>query len=122
MNQGAKKILKIVSLSLFFIIIIIYAYSRSSNLIFGVKIKDINIADGTKVENSILEVKGNAKNAIFITLNGREISIDQSGNFNETVALLLGYNVINIQARDKFGHSDEKNYKIIFTPPNGEQI
>jgi hypothetical protein len=83
-------------------------------LIFGVKIKNVNIVDGTRFTESILEITGNAKNATKLSLNGREISIDQKGNFNETVALLLGYNVITIKAEDKFGYMDEKNYKVIY--------
>lgn len=113
MNTNAKKILKIAGLSIFFILIIIYAFFRSHDLIFGVKIKNVNIVDGTKVASNILEITGNAKNATNLTLNGREISIDQEGNFNETIVLLIGYNIMNIKAQDKFGYSDEKNYQII---------
>ncbi len=61
-----------------------------------------------------MKVTGNAKNATSLTLNGREISIDREGNFGETIALLSGYNIINIKARDKFGYIDEKNYKLIY--------
>ncbi|HEY4512575.1 hypothetical protein A2818_00465 [Candidatus Nomurabacteria bacterium RIFCSPHIGHO2_01_FULL_40_12] len=114
MNTNAKKIVKIASLSVFFLLIIIYAFFRSHDLIFGVKIKNVNIIDGTKVTNSVMQVTGNAKNAINLTLNGREISIDENGNFSETIALLSGYNIINIKAQDKFGYIDEKNYKLIY--------
>ena len=114
MNTNAKKILQISSLSVFFLLIIIYAFFGSHNLIFGVKIKNVNIIDGTKITTGVLEVTGNAKNAVNLTLNGREISIDQKGDFDETIALLIGYNVINIKAKDKFGYSDEKNYKIMY--------
>jgi hypothetical protein len=70
--------------------------------------------DGTKVTDNIVKITGNAKNAINLTLNDRTISIDQKGNFDETIALLSGYNIINIRARDEFGNSDEKNYKLIY--------
>jgi len=83
-------------------------------LIFGVKIKNVNITDGIKAADSILKVVGNAKNAINLSLDGREISIDENGNFNETIALLSGYNIINIRVKDKFGYVDEKNYKLIY--------
>ena len=63
---------------------------------------------------SILEVVGTAKNAKDLTLNNREISIDQAGNFKETVVLLPGYNLIDIKALDKFGNREEKNYKLIY--------
>lgn len=114
MNTSAKKILQITALSIFFILIIIYAFFGSHNLIFGVKIKNVNIADGAKVDRSTLQITGNAKNAVNLTLNGREISINEAGDFNETIALLMGYNVVNITAKDKFGYIDEKNYKLIY--------
>jgi len=118
MNQDAKNILKVVGISVFFLIIIIYAFVRSQDLIFGVKIKNVNIVDGAKVTDSVLKVTGNAKNAIKLILDGREISVDENGNFNETIALLSGYNVVNIKAKDKFGDIDEKNYKLMYETVN----
>ncbi len=113
MNSSIKKIVSIAGFFVFFLLIGIYAFGRSHDLIFGVKIKDVNIVDGAKVTNSILEITGNAKNATNLTLNGREISVDQAGNFHETVALLSGYNIIDIKVQDNFGYEDEKNYQII---------
>ena len=113
MRQDAKKLLRIISLSVLFIFIVIYAIFRSKDLIFGVKIKNVNIKDNTKVTTNILDITGNAQNAIKLTLDGREISVDQKGNFNETIILFSGYNIVDIKAQDKFGHVDEKNYKLI---------
>jgi len=115
MDYNIKKILKITVLSAFFIFIIIYAFYRSYDLIFGVKIKNVNIVNGATLNNSVIEVTGTAKGAINLTLNGREILIDQKGNFNDTIALLPGYNIINIKAMDKFGYIDEKNYKLTYS-------
>ncbi len=108
-----KKILRISILVGFFLFIIIYAFFRSHDLIFGVKIKNVNLKDGATSTEKIQKVTGNAKNAIKLTLNGREISIDQAGNFDETIALLPGYNMVNIMAVDQFKYSDEKNYQLI---------
>jgi hypothetical protein len=116
-GSDGKKILKIGSLAVFFAFIIIYAFSRSSNLMFGVEIKNVNIIHGSKVADPILRVTGNANNAINLTLNGREISIDQNGDFSETIALLPGYNIINLRAQDKFENKDEKNYQLIYQAP-----
>ena len=106
------------SLAVFFLLIIVYAFWGSHNLIFGVKIKNVNINNSpmrteTKVARSVVSVSGNAQNAINLTLNGREISIDEKGNFNETIALLSGYNIMSITAKDKFGYIDEKNFRLI---------
>ncbi len=119
MNADAKKILKIGSLSIFFIFIVVYALFRSYDLIAGVKIKNVSIIDGATVTESVQKVSGNAKNAINLSLNGREISIDQQGNFDETIALLSGYNIVTLKALDKFGNSDEKDYKLIYKAPEG---
>ena len=114
MNSNVKKILQIASFAIFFLLIMIYAFFISKDLIFGVKIKNVNLTDGATVTDNVIKLAGNAKNAIFLSLDGREISVDQQGNFNETIALLPGYNIINIKARDKFGYTDEKNYKLMF--------
>ena len=113
MSILSKKTFKTILLALFFLFIVVYAFFRSHDIVFGVKIKNINLEDGMTMENSSLRVTGNAKNAVNLTLNGREISIDQAGNFDETIALLTGYNVINIKAVDKFEYTDEKNYKLM---------
>ncbi|MFA5791920.1 MAG: hypothetical protein WC884_02695 [Candidatus Paceibacterota bacterium] len=115
MNIRAKKIVRMSSFAIFFALIIIYAFFQSRDLIFGVKIKNVNLVDGGMVTENIIKLTGNAKNAINLTLDGREISVDQYGNFEETIALLPGYNIINIKAQDKFGYVDEKNYKLIYT-------
>jgi hypothetical protein len=116
MDFNLKRILKIFGISIFFLFLILYGFYRSKDLIFGVKIRDVNLTDGATYTESRKNIVGVAKNAVKLTLNGRDISIDQKGNWNEDIVFLLGYNVINIRAEDKFGHIDEKNYKIIFKP------
>ena len=112
-EHNTKKIIKISTLCFFFLFILVFAFFKSRDLVFGIKIKNINIADGSTVHDDVLNLTGNAKNAVNLTLNGREISVDQAGNWNETIALAVGYNVINIKAKDRFGYVDEKNYKLI---------
>jgi hypothetical protein len=114
MNNYAKKIVKISGVAVFFLLIIIYAFFRSKDLIFGVKIINVDIVNGATVTSPTMEVTGTARNAISLSLDGREISVDQQGNFDETIALLPGYNIISIRAQDKFGHTDEKNYQLIY--------
>ncbi len=114
MNQDAKKTLKIGLVSILFLFIVVFVFFNSRNLIFGVKIKNVNLKDNLKVSESIFEITGTAKNAVKLSIDGREISVDQKGNFDETIALLSGYNLVNIKAQDKFGKIDEKNYKVMY--------
>lgn len=108
-----KKTIKMTALFVFFVLIIIYAIFVSKDLIFGVKLKNISLTDGATITEDVVKITGNARNAIKLTLNGREISVDQQGNFDETIALLSGYNIISIRAQDKFGYVDEKDYQIM---------
>ncbi len=114
MIEDTKKVLKIGSLVSLFLFIVVFGFFRSKNLIFGVQITDVNITDGATVHESSLHITGNAKNALKLSLNDREISLDQSGNFDETIILAPGYNIINIKATDKFKHVDEKNYQLMY--------
>ena len=114
MNQDTKKLVKVTSLSILFLLIAVFVFFNSRQLIFGVKIKNVSITDNQKFTGSLLKVSGNAKNALFIALDGREVSVDQSGYFEETITLSPGYNIVNITAKDKFGNIDEKNYKVIY--------
>lgn len=118
MRPDAKKILKIVSFSALFLFILVYAFIRSWGLVFGVKIKNVNISNGATYTESVLNITGNAKHAVLLILNDREISLNQQGNFNETISLLPGYNTISLKAKDKFGNSDEENYQLIYKLEN----
>jgi len=117
--MSSKKILQIALPSIFFLLIVAYGLWGSHNLIFGIKIKNVNIdnapaAEEMKIEKAVIEVTGNAKNAINLVLNGREISINQTGDFNETIALLPGYNIVEIKAKDKFGYIDKRDYQLTY--------
>ncbi len=116
--DDGKKI-KVAIFGVFFLFIALYGFLRSTDLLFGVKIKRVNLnglplESGSVLRESVTKISGNAKNAVNLNLNGREISVDLLGNFEETVALGLGYNIISIHATDKFGYVDEENYKLIF--------
>ncbi len=66
-----------------------------------------------KKDNSeLVDIKGQAKNAVYLTLNGREIFIDKDGNFNEKQALAPGLSVVTLTAQDKFGKTSLKKFEI----------
>lgn len=113
MQKDVKKLLKLGLISFLLLFIVTYAFFRTKDLIYGVKIENMNINDGMTVNENILAIAGKARNAVNLSLNGRIISVDQTGKFNETIALYSGYNIISIKASDKFGNNDEKDYKLM---------
>lgn len=118
MIENDAKRIKVGIFVVFFVFIALYGFLRSTDLLFGVKIKDVKLSalpaeSGRVVRESVTRVSGTAKNAVFLSLNGREISVDLEGNFEETIALLPGYNIMSIKATDKFGYMDEENFRLI---------
>lgn len=113
MEQLNKKRIKIIALTAFFILILSYGIFTSYGVLFGVKIKNVNLTNGSTITENTVQITGNAEHAVYLSINGREISIDKAGNFSETIAVLSGYNIVELVARDKFGNVDIKNYKLI---------
>ena len=92
--------------------IITFASIKMSFVVHGVQIQ----ATVDHAPNSSLAtVKGAATNAVYLSLNGREIFIDKNGAFSETIALLPGLGIITLDAEDKFGNVAEKKIQIMYT-------
>jgi len=101
---------KVFLFSLLFLVIGIFGYK---NMYYILKGSDINFQiNKTEVSSSLFDITGVAKNTVFISLNGREIFINQQGEFNEKIALPEGFSVITVLARDKFGKNIEKTVSV----------
>ena len=105
-----------VSFLMLFIGIGIFSYMKMDFLFHGVQISAKIDKGGT---SPLVEVSGNAKNAKVLTLNGREIFIDKDGSFTESIALLPGFSVLTIDAKDKFGNSNEKKMQVVYQESTG---
>ena len=109
-NKNMKWWIGIGSCVLLFAIIGIFGYEKMCFVWKGVEIK----ATIEKQEGSSLAViKGIAAKATRITLNGREIFIDKEGNFSESIAVLPGFSVVTLDAKDKFGKTAMKKFEIV---------
>lgn len=93
---------------LLFIAIVIYAVWNARNLILGPRIEVLEPEDGALISSPTLIVKGTVKNGSFISLNGRNIFTDNNGIFSEEILPQYGYNVMKIEAQDRFGKRTEK--------------
>jgi len=109
-NKNMKWWVGIISCISLFLIIMVFGYEKMLFVFEGVKIKaTIENNDGS----SLSVVSGQAPKATYITLNGREIFIDKNGNFSESIAVLPGFSVVTLQAKDKFGKTAEKKFEIV---------
>ncbi len=97
-----------------FVFLFGYTFYEIHRVIFGPSITIMTPTNGATVSDSLLEVSGMAKNIKEITLNGRNIFMDENGNFQEEVLLSYGYNTLQIKANDKFGSNTEKVVEVIY--------
>ena len=67
---------------------------------------------------SVADIKGLAKNIVRISLNDRNISVDESGVFQEKFALFGGRNIIKVSAEDRFGRQTESLIEILYVEPS----
>lgn len=111
---------KIHTSPLFFITIAIvlvisgYVYFQSYNFIEGPVISINTPINGSSVDESLVEIEGEAKNISYITLNDRQIFTDEEGFFKEKLLLSYGYNLVTIAAKDRFGRDTTEVLEIIY--------
>jgi hypothetical protein len=96
----------------FVIVFFIYFIFRIFNFLSGPIIKIYSPINGQRVDSDTFIVEGNVKNVKNIFLNGREIAIDEDGDFKEILIAKPPYTVIVISAYDKYGKSKEKILEI----------
>ena len=114
MQRDAKSLLRIGLIVIFSLIIVGYGLFQAKKLIDGPTISISEPKNGETVTDSLIDIQGNAKNLVFISLDDRPIFVDQNGNFDEKMLLYPGYNIIKLEARDKFGKVTRKNLELVF--------
>lgn len=115
-NKNIKWWVGTVSCTALFLAILSFTYFKMDFLWEGVQITASIDRHDT---SPLIEIKGNAKNATYLSLNGREIFINKEGEFSEKVALLPGLSVVTIDAQDKFGKSAEKKFEVMYKEGTG---
>lgn len=114
-----KKYLRIGLFSGLFIFIIFYTIIETKTLARGVDIVLTGIQNGQVFEEDLVILSGAAKHANHLTLNGRPIPIDKENNFTEELLLSPGYNIITLEALDRFDKKTLKVYEVFYkeSPP-----
>ena len=112
-RYGTKKILKTIFLIFIACIILGYALFATHDVILGPSIVITGPTNGSNFTVPNTTITGTVYRIKEITLNGRPITIDDKGNFSETVLLAPGYNIFTFTVQDKFGRS--KDYRLEYT-------
>ena len=110
-NISARVVLGII----FVLVILGYSFFQSRKILSGPSIKILEPANGSAFEEPLVTVKGKTRNINSISLNDRPIYIDDQGYFSEKLLLSGGYNIIELQARDRFGKDTEVRLELVYT-------
>lgn len=112
-----KKYFRIGLLSLLFVFIVSYTIFQTKSINRGVVLNIEGIKDGQTFSNSIVPIQGNAVHASHLYVNGREIAVDIKGDFKYELVMSSGYNIITVEAEDRFSKSTRKIYNVFFKEP-----
>ncbi len=112
-KRNLKKTINYTLVVGFFSFIVIYAIINTRFISRGIALTVRGLDNGAVYSTSTLDITGNAKRAKHVLVNGREINLDQEGEFSDVLVLLPGYNIITISAEDKFGTITKKTFDIV---------
>lgn len=113
-REGVKKILRISGISVIMLIVLGYTYLKTRDFAQGPIITIESPENGTTFSTSTIEVHGSVERIKDLTMNGRPITVDALGKFEETIVLFPGYNSIHFQAQDKFKRSTEYTLELVY--------
>lgn len=65
-------------------------------------------ADRSRTSAPVIPVSGRTEKESMLTVNGREIRIDEGGSFSEDVQMQLGVNMLRFVSESRFGKTSEE--------------
>lgn len=117
-TTNIKNYIKIISLFGLFAFIISYSVMKTLPLLRGVELSLTGIKDGGTVSSNMLALAGRALHAKHLRINGHEILINEKSEFSENIFLLPGYNIVTVDAEDRFDKKLNRSYQILYEPPD----
>ena len=97
-----------------FLLLVAYILFQGRFIILGPSIHITYPADGTRLDSQVYTVTGVATNIAYISLNDRQIFVDQKGNFSEKLIAPRGLSIIMVRARDRFGRQKEQTVRVVY--------
>jgi len=78
---------------------------------------EVNIIDGASFSDSALQLTGVTSPGAVVLVNQREIGVGTLGDFQTTVSLLEGDNLIDVTARDQAGNTTNLTRRVRYAVP-----
>ncbi len=95
-----------------------YGYYQSRRFIEGPRISIESPQNGDVFTTPTVEIVGTARHISMLYLNDNQIFVDEFGRFSEKLLLSPGYNIITIEATDKFERAQTKRLELVLKEEN----
>lgn len=105
--------------SLLLVFILGYIWYQYDYLVGPPSLAVLNPDRDLATQDQNLEIKGRADYDSDLTINGESIYVNNDGAFSKKIDLVFGLNVIEVQAKNKYGKSSTIIRKVLF---NGTEI
>lgn len=106
-----RRLVQAIALGGILLVIAGYSLYVSIPLISGPSL----VISAETADNGLTTVSGTALRVSYLSLNGLEVPLDESGNFSVERAYPSGYTVLSARAEDRFGRTITK--EITFVVP-----
>jgi hypothetical protein len=113
LTSNSKIALKVFCTIFIAVIVVGYSLFSARHIIKGPTIVIETPQNGEQTKSNFVEIKGKSQNLNYITLNDRQIFIDDEGNFKEKLILYEGENTLKLYGKDKFGRETTKYLQIV---------
>ena len=90
-----------------------YGLYQTSDLWRGPELHIATPTNGQTFAQNPITINGQAERIAYLWLNGQPIFTDEHGQFSQKLLLAPGYNIIKLEARDKFGRSVSRSLQLV---------
>jgi len=82
----------------------------------------LNVADGETFQQSEIQISGKTDTGATVLIGGQAVTVSPLGEFQTTVNLLNGENILDVQAIDQAGNVTQRQYRLNYeiTAPESE--
>jgi len=101
-------------IAIFFLTLVAYGVFQTKNLLLGPDIVIAAPTNGAALGLNPIEIRGQAERIAFLSLNGEQIFTDEDGHFSQKLLLNRGYNIVSMEAQDKFGRTVKKVLNLVY--------
>lgn len=115
MEHNPRKIIGISIGIIFFLFIVIFGFNRFERFINGPSITSISLEEYTQTNDAILVITGTVENTSVLSINGKNIPINDTLDFEHIVVIPVGHSIIEVDIFDTFGKEKKYRYQIMNT-------